>query len=161
MLNASDKRGGRSVASSSKNGLQKIIDDFGFIDLGFVGHAFTWNNRRGGHANIQERIGRGFAIDSWKILCSQAVIIHLLSLKYDHCPLLLNTCPNRQNLSRPFRFESMWILHNETSSIIQAAWQRFLSFASKLKKTKLALKKWNKESFGHVQTNIVKLKETI
>lgn len=53
VLSSVDKLGGKAVASSSHGGLRKIMDDHGLIDLGFEGHPYTWNNRRGGLANIQ------------------------------------------------------------------------------------------------------------
>lgn len=41
----------------------QFIDTHGLIDLGFIGHPFTWNNHRDGLANIQECIDRGFSND--------------------------------------------------------------------------------------------------
>lgn len=54
VLETHDKQGGRPVASSSSNGLRRVVDTFGLINIGFHGKKFTWNNRRGGLANIQE-----------------------------------------------------------------------------------------------------------
>lgn len=58
VLNGVDKIGGQVVARSSNGGLRRVINNYGLIDVGFVGHAFTWSNRRGGLANIQEQLDR-------------------------------------------------------------------------------------------------------
>lgn len=95
------------------------------------------------------------------MLFSNANITHLVALKSDHCPLLLQTNPTVLRLPRPFRFESMWTLNHEAAEIIQAAWPQPLNILAKLKMTKLALKEWNKISFGHLQTKIKTLKDMI
>lgn len=48
----------RPFANYSHEGFQNVIDDTGMIDLGFQGYYFTWNNRRAGESNIQERRDR-------------------------------------------------------------------------------------------------------
>lgn len=53
LLHQDDKDGGRPISSSS-TGFQKFINDFGLIDMGFLGHLYTWSNRRSGKANMQE-----------------------------------------------------------------------------------------------------------
>lgn len=63
--------------------------------------------------------------------------------------------------ARPFRFETMWMLDPETGFVIQDAWTKGSSFVSILKTTKVALKEWNRKSFGHLQSAIQKLKRLI
>ena len=41
----------------------------------------------------------------------------------DHCPLLLNLKPGkRDNLNRPFIFQSIWLSHSDFSNIVRDAW---------------------------------------
>lgn len=94
VIDQMDKQGGRPVAQSSAGGLRGVVQDRGLIDLGFTGHQFTWNNKRSGGANIQERLDRGFGNGQWRLLFPQAFIQHLPSLNSDHKPLLLNTSHN-------------------------------------------------------------------
>lgn len=119
VLTEEDKRGGRAVSSSSTEGFRQFLNLFGLIDLGFTGHPFTWNNRRRGAANIQERLDRSFANAQWKILFPQASIVHLTAIHLDHKPLLFNSNPNPYPLPKPFRFETMWIDHPDTIHVIQ------------------------------------------
>lgn len=67
VIEAKDKKGGRPIASSSRNGLRGLLDHFGLIDLGFTGKPFTWSNRRGGKDNVQERLDRGYTNDVWRV----------------------------------------------------------------------------------------------
>lgn len=54
LLNPADKLGRIVVASSSRGGLRKLINDHAWIDLGFEGSKYTWSNRRQRNANIQD-----------------------------------------------------------------------------------------------------------
>lgn len=56
VIDAKDKKGGW-------HGLRGVVDNLGLIDIGFSGEKFTWNNRRGGIENIQERLDRCYAND--------------------------------------------------------------------------------------------------
>jgi hypothetical protein len=38
-----------------------VIDDCQLQDLGWSGTAYTWDNRRGGDANVKARLDRAFA----------------------------------------------------------------------------------------------------
>lgn len=129
--------------------------------MGFSGHAFTWNNRRSGHANIQERLDRSYVNATWKLNFAQSTVIHLPAIHSDHKPLLINTMPTSDSPPKPFCFEAMWINHPDTSLAIEEAWNRSLSFASRLKNTKIALKQWNKTVFGNIHVKLKHLKLTI
>lgn len=124
VLSSSDKMGGRDVANTSNGGLRKLVDDHGYIDLGFEGHAYTWNNKRGGLTNIQERLDRELANELWRLQFHEAKIRHLVALNLDHKPLLLHTNLSLGDLPKPFRFESMWIGYRDTALIIEEAWNK-------------------------------------
>lgn len=61
VLSQKDKSGGKLVSSSSIGGFRGMVDKNALIDLGFVGHTFTWTNRSLRKSNIQERFDRCFA----------------------------------------------------------------------------------------------------
>lgn len=161
LLSQEDKRGGRAVGGPSTGGLRGFVNQFGFIDLGFHGHPFTWSNRRSGAHNIQERLNRSLVNAQWKPLHPHASLLHLTAIHSNHKPLLLNTNPGSHNLPKPFRFEAMWLEHPDTSYIIQAALQKGHSLATKLKNTKVALRKWNKTVFGHISQKTTALRNLV
>ena len=88
---------------------------------------------------------------------------HLGALKSDHTPILLNTNPEDSFAYRPFRIEAAWIRDNGCNSIVEKAWNEeakgpaFTKLYKKQAKTREALRKWNKEMFGHcqVRTNLL------
>ena len=57
-MGPSDKKGGKSISSSSTGGLKGLVDSAGLIDVKFVGAPYTWSNKRPGLANIKERLDR-------------------------------------------------------------------------------------------------------
>lgn len=161
LLSQADKLGGRPVSSSSSGGFQRFITDFGLIDVGFLGHPYTWSNCRSGTSHIQERLDRCFANPPWKINCPNAVITHLPAIHSDHRPLLFHSNPISQSYPKLFRFEAMWLDHPDTHRVIQTAWSRDYSFSSKIQHTKNALKDWNKNVFGNIHQKIKQLHQTI
>lgn len=123
LLEQKDKLGGRPFAQSSNGGFKKLIDDSGLIDLGYKGAPFTWNNKRAGHSNIQERLDRGLINGDWRAAFPNAFLTHLTALQSDHRPLLLNFNPYNSHIPRPFRFETMWTRDPTVVAVIIKAWQ--------------------------------------
>lgn len=149
-----DKQGGLPVAGPRQGGLRQLISNHGLIDLGFIGCPFTWNNKRSGLANIQERLDRGFSNDEWRLVFPEATITHLPAIQSDHKPLQLQLQPTIDHLPKPFKFESMWISHLDTGYIIEEDWNLETHFGACLKHTKNALRDWNKRVFGNLQLRI-------
>ncbi len=83
------------------------------------------------------------------------VIYHLGEINSDHYPLLLDTNPIDNFMPRPFRFEAAWTRDPRSHDVIKDAWkkERFWSACSRLYRkqdlTRTALRKWNREIFGH------------
>lgn len=86
-----------------------MIEEFVLINLGFRGHEFTWNNKRGRNANIQERLDMGIVNVAWRVLFPKATVAHLPAIDSYHNPTLLNINPNSSRSPHLFSFESMWV----------------------------------------------------
>lgn len=86
-----EKLGGQPFACSSKSDLSSFINDCGLVDLGFNGNPFSWNSGHHGGANIKERLDRGLANHSWRVLFPNASISHYPAAALDHLPMILNS----------------------------------------------------------------------
>ena len=58
--------GGSSRSQSQMQLFRDVIDECGFIDLGFVGSQFTWRKHFAGGHSIWERLDRGLANNHYK-----------------------------------------------------------------------------------------------
>lgn len=89
-----------------------------------------------------------------------ASITHLQAVNSDHIPILLNTISCCVSNPKPLRFESMWSRDPIAATVIARAWEIVSTSSpiqillSTLTYTKMALKSWNRSTFGHVQTKI-------
>lgn len=61
MLTSNEKQGGNGFNINEAEILRKATNTCNFIDLGYLGHHYTWTNNRGGDENMQERLDRFFA----------------------------------------------------------------------------------------------------
>ena len=72
-------------------------------------------------------------------------------------------------LKRPFRFEKFWLTHPDFHRLIKEWWDdlskpegsRMYVLQQKLKYVKEHLRKWNKESFGHILMEKIHLENQI
>jgi hypothetical protein len=162
-----EKLGGRSGSSSASNYLRSLISDLDAVDLGFSGAKFTWCNKRWGKGCIKERLDRGIANSSWRTLFPRASVKHLGAVNSDHCPLLIDTHPSDVNAPRPFRFEAMWTRDPRCNGVISEAWKKefigneCFQLCKKQFHTTSALRKWNREVFGHCQSRISEISKQI
>uniref|UniRef100_A0A2N9ET81 Reverse transcriptase domain-containing protein n=2 Tax=Fagus sylvatica TaxID=28930 RepID=A0A2N9ET81_FAGSY len=167
IYSSEDKRGGSLRGSCSTNWFSDFVAETGALDLGFNGPHFTWSNKREGLANVKERLDRALCDQEWQCLFPKAGIRHLGAPTSDHRPILLDTHLDNGKIVRPFRFEAMWTKDEESSAIVEKAWNlevegsQCFKLAKKIKKTRYELKDWNKAYFGMAQTRIKELEHKI
>ena len=70
-----------------------VIDECGFMDLGYVGSKFTWAKHFENENSIWERLDRGLANNGWFLKFPGAWVHHLHCNSSDHCPLLIVLAP--------------------------------------------------------------------
>lgn len=148
-----------------RSGFFGSLDDFGaFIvecglsDAGFEGSPYTWHSGR-----IWQRLDRVLINPEWYQLFPISKIVHTNRSVSDHCGLLLSMEQNEQRGPTPFRFQNMWLLHEDFSRIVQNNWSQPVTEKGMLKKLQVKmirlkkyLKWWNKYIFGNVEDMVLK-----
>ena len=163
VVDDAEKDGGIRGSSSTPNFLKDLLFDLGAVDLGFAGCKFTQWNKCWGKGAIRERLDQAISSPDWRLKFPNANVLHLGTINSDHAPLLIDTNPTEESAPRPFWFEAMWSRDPKCGAVIKQAWNsevygsHAFILCRKQFHTTIALKKWNKDVFGHCQTKIKEL----
>ncbi|KAF9597474.1 hypothetical protein IFM89_018920 [Coptis chinensis] len=118
ILSSSEVLGGKPYEYNDGEPAHDIINTQGFIDLDYKGYPYTWSNKITAPDNIQKRLDRALVNSEWLFLFPEAVLSHKVAIGSDHCPLLLNSQPPPHSSPVPFKFQSMWINHQDYKSVV-------------------------------------------
>ena len=152
LLIEEEKSCGNPVCLRRVRAIKECMDACHVMDLGFSGPKFTWSNKRETGDLIQYRLHRCWANPGWKEFYPEANVTHLAKINSDHCPLVLSLNPNMGNiLDRPFRFQSIWLNHEDFPSVVRATWEgQDVGLMSSISDFTVKARRWNKEGFGNV-----------
>ena len=151
VLSGEDKFGGNHINLNRALEFKSCLDSCNFVDLGFAGPKYTWTNKRQLSDLILERLDRCFANLRWRILYPEAVVTHLPRTFSDHHPVLIELWkPNVNRLVRPFRFQTMWLLHPDFYRIVKEAWPNEAQLQMAIPEFTRKARKWNFEVFGNL-----------
>lgn len=105
---------------------REILSHCNVFDLGFIGTPWTYDNKRKGGCNVQVRLDRAVASQSWSALYPQAQVRHLVSSHSDYYPILVQCTPDedKDKPSRCMRYEIMWEREESLSEEIRTAWEQ-------------------------------------
>ncbi|XP_030969970.1 uncharacterized protein LOC115990264 [Quercus lobata] len=118
-----EKVGGALRSHNQMQLFRDVLDECGFMDLGFVGPKFTWARHYEDGSSIWERLDRGLATNNWFLKFPGSRVHHLHCDSSDHQPILVVFSglehPRRK---KPFRFEEMWLSNTSCEEVVKAAW---------------------------------------
>lgn len=92
---------------------------------------------------------------------------HVEKQASDHCLLLLDTKPEERRKMMRFYFDQRWVTKDGIEEVIREAWEPncigspMFKVAYKIKRCRLALLRWDKQSQGNSAVKIQKLKEEL
>ena len=69
---------------------REVIDECGFMDLGFKGSKFTWSKHFENGVSIWERLDRCLVNNSWFMKFGGSRVFHLSYNSSDHVPILIS-----------------------------------------------------------------------
>ena len=151
ILSSADKCGGNPINMRRAQIFNDCLDVCNLIDLGFQGPKYTWINKQEIGYFIQERLDRAFVNQEWTDLYPEASVTHLTWVHSDHCPILLSLDkPPSLRLTRPFRFQPVWMSHPLFENVFTQNWASELSLNTNLSKFTEVIILWNKETFGNI-----------
>ena len=78
ILAQEEKKGGLLKPQAAIDKFRKAVNECNFRDLGYTGYPYTWSNNRSGEENVQERLDRFLANDSWFAIFPWCRIHYLL-----------------------------------------------------------------------------------
>uniref|UniRef100_A0A803LHG7 Zinc knuckle CX2CX4HX4C domain-containing protein n=1 Tax=Chenopodium quinoa TaxID=63459 RepID=A0A803LHG7_CHEQI len=138
MLTSNEKKGGRDFDNVEAEILREAVNFCELVDMGFIGHDFTWTNNRGGKENVQERLDKYFANIAWKDCFPGSFVTHLSKRRSDHLPILLciknalNFPKKKKKKVKLYRFEEMWLRDEMCADIVSEAWDYGGDLCSKI-----------------------------
>ncbi|XP_071679666.1 uncharacterized protein [Lolium perenne] len=147
------------------------MDVCGLADLGYTGIPWTFEKKVAGGTYCRVRLDRALASPCWSARYPMAEVKHLASTAMsDHLPILLELEPREpreQRHQHVFRYETMWESHSDFDRMLAQAWavqtegEPLQALQSKMLDVSGALSVWGKETFGHVRSEIKKLKREL
>ena len=145
------------------NQFRQVVDDCGFLDLGFYGPSFTWWNNRDGAARVLEQLDRGLGSAKWLHRFPLCQVHHMHVIFSDHKPLWIELNPvtmSRRPRKKVFHFEEIWTLDPSCEKTIRLAWVEKFNGSSmyqvveKIKASRRSLQCWSKNHFGNIRSSI-------
>lgn len=158
----SNVRTGEQLVSTVMQNFNKIINDFGLIDILPIGSSYTWSRNES-----ISRIDRFLVDNDWEdhfVRLEQQILVRPFS---DHWPLSL-TSEGEGWGEITFRFQEIWFEDPHILNLMKNWWES-ASFhgnpgfvmAKKLQFLKGKLKEWNKNVFGNfnrkIEENLVQI----
>ena len=127
-------------------------------DIGFVGIPWTFDNKQKGERNVKVRLDRVVASPSWSTLFPDHRLRHIVSIRSDHCPLLLSVdaATNCRCFQPIHRYEVAWEREPSLAAVVEEAWScrvpgRDLGdVAMSLKSVIDNLQMWRKDNFKSI-----------
>ena len=150
IIRQDEKSRGALRSHTQMQQFKDVIDECGFIDLGFEGSKFTWSKRFTDCHSLWEQLDRGWGNSEFLIRFPSSRVSHLRCMSSDHIPLFINLlgleAPPRKKV---FHFEEMWLFDSRCGEIVEVVWRNG-DIMKKIEKCSKDLGWWEKNVFRNV-----------
>ncbi|XP_019242028.1 PREDICTED: uncharacterized protein LOC109222078, partial [Nicotiana attenuata] len=142
-------------------------EKIGGLLQGYKGSPFTWWNGRSNAACIFKILDIIFVSLPFHNMFPTIEVEHLIRTGSDHAPLLMTCGEQTTNFVKPFRFLNFWTKHATFMDVVRQNWEAdfigdpFWMFKQKLKRVKVALSKWSRETFGDIFKQLAILEDIV
>uniref|UniRef100_A0A2N9IE82 Reverse transcriptase domain-containing protein n=1 Tax=Fagus sylvatica TaxID=28930 RepID=A0A2N9IE82_FAGSY len=166
LVRIEEKQGRHTRSERQMQLFRDVLDDCGFVDLGFNGPKFTWTNNRIGDMTW-ERLDRAVATPEWLLRFPLARVHHLDVRWSDHKPLWVSTNPMIRSTRKPFRFEEVWTSDQGCEEVVAKAWKKsvngvpMFSVWEKIHTCRRELRSWSKHNFGNIKNKIKEIENQL
>ncbi|XP_020206472.1 uncharacterized protein LOC109791576 [Cajanus cajan] len=148
ILSNQDKRGLIEHPTWLLRGFREAVMDSELVAIPLEGYNFTWTKSRGSPTQVEERLDRAMATQSWLNQFPDSRLINAVAARSDHSPILLKlsmqtTLRTRQS----FRFENAWLDEPGLSPLVEASWHRghFPDILDRLKSCSKDMDEWGRQ----------------
>ncbi|KAL0009461.1 hypothetical protein SO802_010963 [Lithocarpus litseifolius] len=137
IVRSSEKLQGSNRSQAQMQLFRDVIDECGFIDLGFVGSPYTWIHHLSSDSSDH---------------CPLWIILDGLEVA---------------SVPKLFRFEEMWLLDLGCSNVVEAMWSSDIKadlsnkVIRKIEKCGKELQRWNMDHFGNVRKELAKKRKLL
>ena len=168
IVKQSEKLGGRVRPQGQMQIFREVLDECGFVDIGFKGSPFTWSKHYSSGVSIWERLDRAVVSYDWFVKYPGTRVNHVDNTTFDHKILWieqseLDLLPKK----KLFRFEEMWLGDKGCGETVEGVWQASYEemgstrVIKKVEKCGQALTQWSKDCFGNVRNELKKKRKVL
>lgn len=165
---ADEKLGGLQPNLRSMQEFHECISQCQLMDGGYFGSKYTWTNNQSGNARIWARLDRVLFNSAWEADARYFHLKILPRLYSDHSPLVVTGVSHQFVGPLPFRFQRMWVSHDEFNSFVETNWNIETAglppmkvLVAKLKHIRERLKWWNTNVFGNIQKKLHEIEDRV
>ncbi|KAF5481740.1 hypothetical protein F2P56_002370 [Juglans regia] len=166
--NNSERKGGCPRPNAAMEDFNNWIHQGGLVEMRSKGKNYSWCNGQSGLARSWAKLDRVFMDVPLFSSFPNAICSYLPRTTSYHSPMVIEFKMDPFSYGpSPFHFQQMWLDHPQFLYCIRQVWsetvvgQDLTKLAMKLKKTKVALREWNKHIFGHTTMHINALERHI
>ena len=101
-----------------------VIEACGLLDFCFIGHKFTWSNKRGKSHRIRKCLDRAMVNNPLLEKIPQTTITYMSATGSDKCPLFMETVSTTTDHIKYFRFLNCWVDNPHFMETVKTWWEK-------------------------------------